>query len=226
MNKFAAAFLLFVFFSGLVATVSSAQPLAGVKSGDWIEYAVSSTGSPMQGHDVTWARMDILDVEGTNISVTITSRFSDSSTDTTNHILNLQTGHLIDDFIIPAHLNVGDTFKDENLGEVMITHVEQRTYAGAPRTVVSASVGNNTYVWDQTTGVSVEGDSKGADWTIHTVVSDTNMWQPSVQVDWTWIGLIIVIVVIVVLILMAGLVGFSRRRADQKSRGTSKETLV
>ncbi len=221
MKKFAATLWLFVFFFSLIVTLSSAQLSVGVKSGDWIEYAVSSTGSPMQGHDVTWARMGILDVKGGNISVTITSRFSDSSTDTTNHILNLQTGHLIDDFIIPANLNVGDTFKDENLGDVMITQVEQRTYAGAPRTVVSASVGNNTYVWDQSTGVSVEGNSRGPDWTIHTVVSDTNMWQPSVQMEWTWIGLILVSVLIIVLVIVAIAVGFFRRRAGQKGRHVS-----
>jgi hypothetical protein len=216
MNKAAVAIVLLICLS-LAATVICAQPSAGVKSGDWIEYTVSSTGSPMQGHDVTWARMEILDVEGTNISVTITSRFNDSSTDTTNHILDLQTGHLIDDFIIPANLNVGDTFKDESLGDVMITQVEQQSYAGAERTVVSASVGNNTYVWDQATGVSVEGDSKGNNWTIHTVVSDTNMWEPSVQFDWAWIVLTAVIVLLIVLVAAATAVGYLRKRPAKKA---------
>ncbi|MCL5876276.1 MAG: hypothetical protein M1540_00490 [Candidatus Bathyarchaeota archaeon] len=216
MNKFAAILLLFIFFFSLTTTLSYAQLSVGVKSGDWIEYSVSSTGSPMQGHDVTWARMEILDVEGSNISVIITSRYSDSSTATTNYILDLQRGHLIDDFIIPANLNVEDTFKDENLGNVMITQVEQRTYAGAQRTVASASVGNNTYVWDQATGVSVEGDSKGPDWTIHTVVSDTNMWQPSAKMDWTSIGLIIVIVLIIVLVVVAVAVDLSKKGLAKK----------
>ena len=138
--------------------MSAAELSIGVKSGDWIEYNVTSTGAPMQGHDVEWARMEILSVENPNINVSITSRFTDGSNDTTKHTLNLETGHLIDDFIIPANLNVGDTFVDENLGNVTISQTEVHTYAGAERTVVSATVGNNTYVWDQATGVSVEGN--------------------------------------------------------------------
>lgn len=215
MKRSLTAALLLLLCLSLASTANSAISV-GVKSGDWIEYAVSSSGSPMQGHDVTWARMEILNVDGTNISVTITSRFSDTSTDTTHHILNLQTGHLIDDFIIPANLNVGDTFLDENLGNVTITHKEQREYAGAQRTVVSASVGNNTYVWDQATGVSVEGDSKGSDWAIHTLVSATNMWQPTPKMDWTSIGLIIVVVLMFALVLIAFALRFSRKRAGSK----------
>jgi hypothetical protein len=215
MERFFTAVLLLLLCLSLAAAADSAISV-GVKSGDWIEYTVSSTGSPMQGHDVTWARMEILNVDGTNITVTITSRFSDTSTDTTHHILNLQTGHLIDDFIIPANLNVGDTFLDENLGNVTITQKEQREYAGAQRTVVSASVGNNTYVWDQATGVSVEGDSKGSDWTIHTLVSATNMWQPTPQTDWTSIGLIIVVVLLFVLVLVVLALRFSRKHAGSK----------
>jgi len=217
MKRFFTAALFLLLCLSLAATANSAISV-GVKSGDWIEYAVSSTGSPMQGHDVTWARMEILNVDGTNISVTITSRFSDTSTDTTQYILNLQTGHLIDDFIIPANLNVGDTFLDENLGKVTITQKEQREYAGALRTVVSASVGNNTYVWDQATGVSVEGDSKGSDWTIHTIVSATNMWQPTPQMDWTSIGLTIVVVLLIALVLVAFALRFSKKRAAGSKR--------
>ncbi|MCW3984121.1 MAG: hypothetical protein NWE96_09020 [Candidatus Bathyarchaeota archaeon] len=216
MKRFFTAALFLLLCLSLAATANSAISV-GVKSGDWIEYAVSSTGSPMQGHDVTWARMEILNVDGTNISVTITSRFSDTSTDTTQYILNLQTGHLIDDFIIPANLNVGDTFLDENLGNVTITQKEQREYAGAQRTVVSASVGNNTYVWDQATGVSVEGDSKGSDWTIHTIVSATNMWQPTPQMDWTSIGLTIVVVLLIALVLVAFALRFSKNAQQDQN---------
>jgi hypothetical protein len=225
MKQVAGAIVLLICLS-LAATVICAPPSTGVKSGDWIEYAVSSTGSPMQGHDVTWARMEILDVEGTNISVTITSRFNDSSTDTTNYILDLQAGHLIDDFIIPANLNVGDTFKDESLGDVMITQVEQQTYAGAERIVVSASVGNNTYIWDQATGVSVEGNSKGNEWTIHTVVSYTNLWEPSVQFDWASIVLTAIIVLLIVLVAVATAVGIFKKKTCQKSRDASLDSLV
>src|SRR5665648_1148861 len=128
----------FIFFA-------SANLSVGVKSGDWIEYTVTYTGSPPQGHEVIWARMEVLEVTGTNISVSVTSRFSDGSNENIHATLDLQTGHLIDDFIIPANLNVGDTFLDENYGKLTITDARPRQYAGAVRTVLSASAGNNTY---------------------------------------------------------------------------------
>jgi len=150
----------------------------GVKAGDWIEYSVTYTGETMQGHDIDWARMDILDTQGPLIYVNITSRYPNGTLEATKSTLDLQTGQLIDDFIIPANLTVGDTFLDQNYGNITITRQETQIYAGASRTVLFASIGNNTYVWDQITGVSVEGTSATAQYTIHSLAISTNMWQP------------------------------------------------
>jgi hypothetical protein len=151
----------------------------GVKKGDWIEYSVNYTGSPSQGHGINWARMEITNVQSTIISVSINSRYPNGSTEIFNSTLNLQTGKLIDDFIIPANLNAGDTFLDQNLGNITISHVEEHVYAGATRTVLYASTNQSSYVWDQITGVSVEGASQQPDYSMHTVVLNTNLWQPS-----------------------------------------------
>ena len=187
----------------------------GVKPGDWIEYNVTYTGNLTQGHDVTWARMTVTGVQGTNISVSIISRLADGSNETTDSVLNLQTGHLIDDFIIPANLNVGDTFRDENLGNVTINSVEQRTYVGAVRTVVSASAGNNTYVWDQATGVSVEGTAEGTDYSMHTIVSATNMWLPSQGLDFASLFLVGGVLLIIIVAAIAFVSRYLRRKASQ-----------
>jgi hypothetical protein len=199
----------------------SADYSVGVKSGDWIEYAVSYTGSPTQGHDVTWARMQINSVSGSAISISITSRFSDGSSEVTNSTLNLQTGHLIDGFIIPADLNVGDSFPDENNGNLTITNSKTQVYAAASRTVLSASAGNNSYVWDQATGVSVEGTSQTAAYSIHTVAQATNMWTPPQGVSLaTWVLLAAVLVVITALVL-AFTAWYLRMKACQRRSGGS-----
>ena len=204
---------------GLSFTVGSTQFLVGVQNGDWIEYNVISTGAPMQGHDVEWARMEITDVQSPNISVIITSRFTDGSNDTINSILNLETGHLIDDFIIPANLNVGDTFKDENYGNITISFSEVRTYAGSQRTVLSAKMGNSTYYWDQATGVSVEGSTQTNQYSIYSVIADTNMWH-STQVHNTDLGATIMIVVVILIIiglLIAGVVRYQHKKPIRKA---------
>jgi hypothetical protein len=168
-----------ILLSFILVASASALVSVGVYNGDWIEYNVTADGAPNQGHDVQWARMEVTDVQNPNINVTITSQFTNGSNETINSTLNLETGHLIDDFIIPAGLKVGDSFPDENYGNVTITGSEVRTFAGASRTVLTANMGNSSYVWDQETGVSVEGNTTTADYTIYSVASATNMWMPT-----------------------------------------------
>ncbi len=157
--------------------ISSADIAVGVKAGDWIEYNVSYTGAPDQGHNVVWARMEIVKVSGPIIDINITSELDDNSTIVSNSTLNLQTGDLIDDFIIPANLTLGQTFIDKNLGKVTIENVQNHVYAGAARTVVSTSTATNTYIWDQASGVSLEGNAIQPNYTMHTIVGATNIWQ-------------------------------------------------
>jgi hypothetical protein len=208
--------LVFLLFECFFLAAASSQVSAGVQSGDWIEYNVTSTGAPMQGHDVQSARMKITTVQASNITVEITSNFTDETSDTITSTLNLETGHLIDDFIIPAGLNVGDSFPDENYGNITITGSEVRTYAGAQRTVLMATMGNSSYVWDQETGVSVEGNTTTADYSIYSVVYATNMWQPTpTQAQGTELTsniMVVVGVLIIVVLISVGAVVHSRRK--------------
>ena len=184
---------------------STAQPTAGVKTGDWIEYQVTFTGAPSPDHSITFARMEILDVSGPMVYVNMISTFANGTQTTTKATMNLQTGQLIDDFIIPPDLKTGDSFYDSRVGNITISNTFQRTYAGAERTVISATSLGNTYIWDQATGVSVEGTSSGSDYTMHSLVSATNMWQSSgldpVIIYTTIIVVIIIVAASVVLLL-------------------------
>jgi hypothetical protein len=47
-----ALFLVILGVGGVLSEVS-----VGVKKGDWIEYQLAYTGTPTEGHDVTWAKM-------------------------------------------------------------------------------------------------------------------------------------------------------------------------
>jgi hypothetical protein len=198
--KLAIVTIAIVLVLGLSSSVF-ADLSVGVKNGDWIEYVVTYTGSPSQGHDINWARMEITNVQGTIISVSINSRYPNGSTEIFNSALDLQTGKLIDDFIIPANLKAGDTFLDQNLGNITISHVQQQVYAGATRTVLYSSTNQSSYVWDQITGVSVETTSQQPDYSMHTIVEDTNLWQPSRGLDTALIRLIEVTLVVVIVVV-------------------------
>ena len=208
LRKLASAIIVLLLVFGLASAVY-ADLSVGVKKGDWIEYTVTTTGTPTAGHNVNSSRLEVTDIQGTNITVYITSTLSDGSTKNFNSTLILQTGHLIDDFIIPANLNAGDSFLDDIRGIVTINSSDQHTYAGAIRTVLTSTSGQNTYIWDKATGVSVEATSVEPEYTMHTIVKDTNMWQPSEAaggLDAT--ALVLVAVVVVIAIVVAALLAF------------------
>jgi hypothetical protein len=148
-----------------------------VKQGDWIEYQVNVTGTPPPDHDTTWAKMEITDVQGTDINLNVTTKFSNGTLWNEAITLNLETGQLGDDFIIPANLGDGDTFFDKRVGNITIGGVEERTCTGANRTVVYASTAETTFYWDRSTGILVAANSSFTDYTMNSKVDKTNMWQ-------------------------------------------------
>ncbi len=185
--------------------LASAQLTVGVKKGDWIEYQVTFTGTPSPDHSITSARMEIINVQGMEIYVNIVSTYENGTEVSTNSTLNLQTGQLIDNFIIPANLNTGDQFYDSNVGNITINNTQQRTYAGATRTVVFANSLNNTYIWDQATGISVEGTSTASEYTMHSLAISTNIWQTQsnvVTIDSVILYAIVVITVIIITVII------------------------
>jgi hypothetical protein len=184
----------------------------GVQKGDWIEYKVDFTGTPPEGHEVTWARSEIIDVQGTVISLNITTKFSDGTLLNESITLNLETGQLGDDFIIPANLNAGDTFSDNYHGVVEINAIEERNYFGSIRTVASATAAGNTYYWDQTTGILVEGISQFQDYSIHSIADKTNMWEPQLSGLPPTTLYILLIAATVIIVLAAFLFALHRKK--------------
>jgi len=167
--------------SGLpFSAVVSAEISVGVKQGDWIEYQVTTTGAVPEEHDVEGAKIEIINVEGKKIDVKFTSTYSDGTEKTVTSTLNLETGQIGDAFIIPANLSSGDAFLEQTEGTITISDVEERTYAGAKRSVVYATTPQTTYYWDRSTGVLVEATSSFPDFTLITKAEKTNMWQPQI----------------------------------------------
>jgi len=197
-------------------SVISTDLEVGIKKGNWIEYNVSYSGSLNKSHEVNWARMEILEVQGTTISVSIYSKHPDESIENSNYTLNLETGYLIDNFIIPANLNKGESFFDEKFGEVIIKKEENKQYAGATRTIISSTIENNTYYWDKSTGVSVEGISQTAEYSIHTIATDTNMWNRSFQGVFDFSSILLVSSVFII-IFVAGILAVVRYLKSQRT---------
>jgi hypothetical protein len=167
----------FIVLLSIVPAAISAEISVGVKQGDWIEYQIAFSGTPPEGFDVTWARMEIVGVQGGVINLNLTTRFSNGTQKNEAITLNIETGQLGDEFIVPANLNGGDIFFDKNVGNMTIKGVEDRTCAGSRRTVVYATTPQTMFYWDRSTGVLVEANSSFTDFTLHSRADKTNMWQ-------------------------------------------------
>ncbi|MCW4011312.1 MAG: hypothetical protein NWF05_11965 [Candidatus Bathyarchaeota archaeon] len=180
-HGFAAVLLVALMLTAPVAVF--AQATVGVKVGDYAEYNVSFTGTPMEGHDANWAKMTVDAVEGGQVNVTFSSLLADGTVENATEYLNFDTGRYIDYFVVPAGLQLGDSFYDSFLGNnVSIYKVEVKNYAGADRTIVTGDTPETVWQWDQATGVLVEADSTYPDFTLHTVIDTTNLWAPQPKI--------------------------------------------
>lgn len=218
INKAIALIVLLAVLS-VVAATASAVPI-GVKAGDWIEYSVTSSNVPAD-HDITSSRMTIMDVQGDVIHVNILSTYANGTQVPTNSTLNLATGDLIDNFIIPANLTTGTEFNSNmgNMGRMMIGGSRQGSYCGATRTVVTTTYGGNIYTWDRATGVSVEGNSEGIlngqAYTMHSLATATNMWQTEATATPDNTLLYVAVIVVVVIIVVAAVAVLALRRGKK-----------
>jgi hypothetical protein len=194
--------LALIFCSGCL-TFASTNVTVGVTKGDVIEYRVTySEGVPSE-HDVDWAKIEVTNVvENNKIGVSITSTYNDGTEDTVNSTLNLETGQIGDCFIIPANLSRGDTFLDKNEGNITISGVEERTYAGSNRLVVLGETLHTKFYWDQATGILVEATSYYSDFTLTTLAEKTNIWQTQTSGIDPLLSVILMALVIVLIIVV------------------------
>jgi hypothetical protein len=202
-----------LFLSCVLSASVAADVSVGVKQGDWIEYNITFTGNPPVEHDVVWARMEVVNVTGRRVNATFISQLSNESILTVVEDLDFEAGRLIDLFIIPSGLNVGDKFYDQVVGDVTIDAVEVRTYAGASRTVVRAAAVDTQWYWDKSTGVAVEARTSNSVYTLDTIASSTGLWSPQILgLDPNILYAMLIVVTVGVIIIAVVLVVRKKRR--------------
>ena len=190
-------------FCSVCITFASAKVTVGVTKGDVIEYRVTYSGDVPSEHDVDWAKIEVTNVvENSKIEVSITSTYNDGTEDTLNSTLNLETGQIGDCFIIPANLSRGDTFLEQNEGNITISGVEERIYAGAKRAVVLGETAHTKFYWDQATGILAEATSYYSDFTLTTAAEKTNIWQTQTSGIDPLLSVILMALVIVLIVVV------------------------
>jgi hypothetical protein len=160
------------------------EPSVGVKIGDWIEYDVNITGNPPAVHrNVTWMRIEVMQVDATSFPVNLTVRFANGTLDSSIWKFNFSEGNTEGWVIIPSGLGLGDTFFDnfsKTDKHIMIQSQEQKTVLGAARTVTYANDAYRDKQWDKATGVFISSSEIFRNWSAYVTAVETNMWSPQI----------------------------------------------
>ncbi|HEX7482237.1 MAG TPA: hypothetical protein VF350_02065 [Candidatus Bathyarchaeia archaeon] len=202
--------LIFLIFSPLTAIDALS---VGVKVGDWIEYKVSTTGNPPEVHNVQFARMEIVSVQGPEIKANVTTQDNSGVFSSLIMDMNLEKGQVGAWFLIPSNLNVGDSFYDINLGRnITIEGQEQKNYAGAVRTVINATTSERIKDWDKVTGVFVKSIDTLPGYTINATAIRTNMWKPQILGNDQTVFYEIAVLVVAVITIVIAVVFIVRKR--------------
>jgi hypothetical protein len=209
MQKKIVAFAFILVFLSIAGTVTYGEPTIGVKKGDWIEYNVVTTGTPPAAQDITWAKIEILDVESPTFHANVTARSVNGTTSSSVRTFNFDAGQVQAWIIIPANLSAGDSFYDSSINSnVTIQGQLQKTVAGASRIIIYTNTTERHKEWDQATGVYTQSVDNLGNYTINARATATNMWSPQIlgldqSVFYIVIGVSVVALVVIIILVIA-----------------------
>jgi hypothetical protein len=201
--------------------IASGQLSIGVKQGDWVQYEVSTTGTPIEGHNIVSAKMEIIEVnDDGRIRANVTTTAQNGTVSIVTRSFNFQEGQVEGWIIIPANLGGGDSFYDVASNQTITVQTEeQQTLLGATRTITGIDVSDRHKEWDKATGVFVATTDYLQNYTVTATAIATNMWSPQILgLDQTVFYAIIVIMLVAVL-AVAIFVIFRRRKFPKRAIG-------
>jgi hypothetical protein len=216
----------------------------GLHQGDWARYAISGDFS----ETVVTSNLTVTGRNGNLLNVTWVDNFNDGrsvpsliSINTTTGYGNIEQGLY---FAIDPGKTLGQPVYQNSLAlaGVNVTQTPSKTYAGATRQTNYAqdtnssqtctggpcAYANNTYYWDQQTGIFTEIDQYYWNSTsptpklgIHAVMTATNLWSPTPIISPTPgsnLLLDIGIILVTAAILIGAFLYFTRRRKSTRKQ--------
>ena len=218
IQKKVAIFAVTLILLSVSGAVAYGSPTIGVKKGDWIEYNVATTGSPPAAQDITWARIEILDIESPTFHANVTAKSVNGTISSSVRTFNFEEGQVQAWIIIPANLNPGDSFYDSSINNnVTVQGQLQKTVAGASRTITYTNTTERHKEWDKATGVYTQSVDNLGNYTIDAKATATNMWSPQIQgLEQSTFYIVIGIIMVAVFIIVI-LTSFSMKKRKMKT---------
>jgi hypothetical protein len=191
---------------------TAAQPTVGVKTGDWVEYHVKTTGAVPAAQDLTWAKIEILDIEGGAFHANFTVKYVNGTVQGSNRFFNFSAGNVQAWIIIPGNLGPGQTFYDSSItSNVTIQGQFQKNVASADRTVTwtNSTLGGvqRNKEWDKATGFYIQSADNLGTYTVNAQAYATNIWSPQILgLNQNVFYLVVVVIVVAIAVITALLV--------------------
>ena len=221
MHKTVAATLIIALILPLLTltltVAQETQPIVGVNTGDWIEYSVKNAGAVPAAQDLTWAKIEILKVEGEAFEANFTVEYVNGTMASAVRSFNFSEGNVQAWIIIPANLSLGQSFHDSSINSnVIIQGQIQKTVAGAERTVtyVNSTQGGEVRnkQWDKATGFYVQSEDNLGTYTVNAQAIATNIWSPQIFGLNQNMFYLIVAAIVVVIAVIAAVAVISRKK--------------
>ena len=209
-----AVLILGVIISAEIVYIQASNPSIGVKDGDWIEYHVSTTGTPPDEKRIVWAKMEIFDVEESSFKANVIGEAPNGTQSSYVRTFNFELGQVNGWIIIPANLEPGESFYDSYTDEnFTIQGEQQEEIAGAIRTTTYLNTPGRIKRFDKATGVFTETIDQLETFTVNAKAFATNMWSPQIfGVDKNIFYIVLAIIVALVVVTFALLIVFRKRR--------------
>ncbi len=217
MQKTAVALMIAALMFTSIA-LAEAQPAVGVKPGNWVEYHVKTTGAVPAAQDLTWAKIEVVDVEGEAFHANFTVRYVNGTESTAIRFFNFSAGNVQAWIMIPANLGPGETFYDSSINSsVPIQGQFQKTVAGATRTVTwtNSTLGGaqRNKEWDKATGFYIQSADDLGTYTVNAQAYATNIWSPQILgLNQTVFYLLVAAIIVVVALLASVLLLMQKRK--------------
>ncbi len=223
-KKIAALAVIFTLVLSMVGAIAGVcgEPSVGVKKGDWMDYNVVIGGHPPPIHNVNWLRIEVLQVQSDAFKANFTVRYPNGTLYTTTWQFNFTEGNTEGWIIIPSNLSPGDMFLDLHKSEtanVTIQRQEQKTVAGATRTIIFANDSLRTKEWDKATGVFTNSSETFKNWSAYVYLTSTNIWSPKIEGlnPKTFYVLVAASIVVAVSVSALEIIFFRRKRRQVNS---------
>ncbi|MGA3192312.1 MAG: hypothetical protein ABSD73_07340 [Candidatus Bathyarchaeia archaeon] len=218
------------------ALVHAKDYKVGVKAGDWVKYGqitITWAGNGTEPSYITdekkmdWARIDVLSVGGTAVSLNLTTHFNNGTQTFQSSDVDVQSGGGMGmTTLVASNLTMGDALSPQIPGTT-INQTLTRMYAGANRKVNMLDSKNNypgypseeRIYWDQDTGIMVElyinqsdFSNPGAFVEQSIIATETNLWSAN-ALDLIQDNLVYIIAgIAVIIVIVAATIAIRRRK--------------